>query len=158
MSFAGRWIAAAMTRDEYPDATIRSVLEEAATIALVGASANPERPSNGVLRFLLEAGYRVHPVNPGLAGKQIHGALVHARLADIPEPIDLVDIFRNSDAAGQVVDEALALTPLPKTIWMQLGVRNEAAAERARARGLTVIQNRCPKIEFARLSLRRRAR
>jgi uncharacterized protein len=156
MSFAASWIAGAMSKDAYPDALIRSILENTEAIALVGASANPSRPSYGVLDFLIRAGYRLFPVNPGLAGKELCGARVYGRLADIPEPIDLVDVFRNSEAAAQTVDEALALRPLPKTIWMQVGVRNDAAAARARASGLNVIQNRCPKIESARLSIVRR--
>ncbi len=92
------------------------------------------------------------PVNPGLAGQDIVGCKVFARLADIPEPVDMVEIFRNSEAAGPITDEALALDPLPKVIWMQLSVRNDAAAARAEARGVTVVMNRCPKIEYGRLS------
>ena len=133
------------------DATLRHVLNSVRTIALVGASAKPERPAHMVQRFLQEKGYRVFPVNPGLAGGELLGAPVFARLAEIPEPVDMVDIFRNSAAAGKVVDEALSLVPRPKVIWMQIGVINEEAAERARAAGLTVIMNRCPKIEYARL-------
>jgi uncharacterized protein len=155
MSFAAKWIAAAMTQESYPDSLIRSVLENARAIALVGASANRSRPSHDVLEFLIHCGYRLFPVNPGLAGKDLCGVRVYARLSDVPEPIDLVDVFRNSEAAARVVDEALMLSPLPQTIWMQLGVRNDAAAERARAHGVTVIQNRCPKIEIHRLSIRR---
>ena len=109
--------------------------------------------SNGVFAFLLRHGYRAVGVNPGLAGQTIHGAPVYARLADVPFAIDMVDIFRNSAAAGAVVDEALALSPLPKVIWMQLGVINEAAWEKARARGVDVVMDRCPKIEIARLGL-----
>ncbi len=133
------------------DAVLRDILTHTKTIALVGASSNPQRPSYEVMGYLLARGYRVHPVNPGLAGSTIHDQPVYASLADVPEPIDMVDIFRTSDAAGGVVDEALALPHLPKVIWMQLGVQNEAAAERARARGLHVVMNHCPKIEYARL-------
>ncbi len=138
--------------DHYPDALIGTVLHRTSTIALVGASANAARPSSLVLRYLVAHGFRVFPVNPGLAGGTIQGLTVQASLADVPEPIDMVDIFRNAEAAGSVVDEALALDAKPRTIWMQLGVRNDAAAARAEAQGLTVIMNRCPKIEFGRLS------
>jgi uncharacterized protein len=135
------------------DEKIREILQNVRTIALVGLSANPMRDSNGVFSFLLRHGYRAVGINPGLAGQTIHGAPVYARLADVPFAIDMVDIFRNSEAAGGVVDEALALSPLPKVIWMQLGVINEAAAEKARARGVEVVMNDCPKIEIARLGL-----
>jgi uncharacterized protein len=141
-----------MNHDHYPDEQIRSVLRAAKTIAMVGASDNPARPSFFVLKYLLERGYHMIPVNPGKAGGSILGQKVYARLQDVPEPIDMVDIFRASEAAGGVVDEALALSPLPKFIWMQLTVRNDAAAARAEAAGLTVIMNRCPKIEYGRLS------
>jgi predicted CoA-binding protein len=141
-----------MDHDSYPDALIRSILTSVKTIALVGASANPARPSWIVTKYLSERGYRMFPVNPGLAGQEIVGLKVYARLSDIPEPLDMVEIFRNSEAAGPITDEALALDPLPKVIWMQLSVRNDAAAARAEAKGVTVIMNRCPKIEFGRLS------
>ena len=141
-----------MDHDAYPDRLIGTILDSVKTIALVGASANEARPSYAVLRYLVVHGYRVFPVNPGLAGGTLQGLPVHARLADVPEPIDMVDIFRNSDAAGAVVDEALALLPLPRIIWMQLSVRNDAAAGRAEAAGLQVVMNRCPKIEYGRLS------
>jgi uncharacterized protein len=135
------------------DGQIRNILQNIRTIALVGLSANPARDSNGVFAFLLRHGYRVVGINPGLAGQMIHGAPVYARLADVPFAIDMIDVFRNSEAAAGVVDDALALTPLPKVIWMQLGVVNQAAAEKARARGVEVVMNRCPKIEIARLGL-----
>jgi predicted CoA-binding protein len=142
----------AMSHDSYPDDLIRSILRSVRTIALVGASANPARPSFIVLKYLSERGYRLFPVNPGLAGQQILGMPVYARLADIPEALDMVEIFRNSEAAGPITDEALALSPLPRVIWMQLTVRNDEAAARAEARGVTVVMNRCPKIEYGRLS------
>lgn len=141
-----------MNHESYPDDLIRRLLRDTKTIAVVGASSNPVRPAFFIFKYLQERGYRMIGVNPGLAGQTISGAPVYARLADIPEPIDMVDIFRNSEAAGGVVDEALALAALPKVIWMQLTVRNDAAAARAEAKGVTVIMNRCPKIEFGRLS------
>ena len=141
-----------MDHDAYDDAYIRGVLDDVRTIAMVGASAKEVRPSYFVLKYMIDKGYRLFPVNPGLAGSEILGQTVYGSLADVPEPIDMVDIFRNSEAAGAVVDEALALDPLPKVIWMQLSVRNDAAAVRAEAAGVRVVMNRCPKIEYGRLS------
>lgn len=137
----------------YPDAAIRDVLDSTRTIAMVGVSPNWVRPSNFAMKYLQRKGFRVLPVNPGSAGDRIHGMACHATLADIAEPFDMVDIFRSSEAAGGIVDEALALRDARgvRTIWMQLGVVNPAAAARAEAAGLTVIMDRCPKIEFARL-------
>ncbi len=140
-----------MDHDRYDDAHIRAILREVKTVAMVGASPNNVRPSFFVLKYLLSKGYDVIPVNPGQAGREIGGVPAVASLAAIDRPVDMVDIFRNSQAAGGVVDEALALDPLPKVIWMQLGVRNEEAAARAEQRGVTVVMNRCPKIEYARL-------
>lgn len=136
----------------YSDALIRQVLAGVRTIAMVGASDKPDRPAFFVFKYLQARGFRMVPINPGRAGGTICGETVHARLADVPFPIDMVDIFRNSEAAAGVVDEALALTPPPRIIWMQLTVRNDDAAARAEAAGLTVIMDRCPKIEYARLS------
>ena len=141
-----------MNHDFYDDEHIRTLLQGVKTIAMVGASNNPARPSFLVLKYLMSRGYDMMAVNPGLAGGNILGAPVYARLRDVPKPIDMVDIFRNSEAAGAIVDEALALTPLPGVIWMQLTVRNDVAALRAEARGVQVVMNRCPKIEFGRLS------
>ena len=138
--------------DSYPDALIRRILRETRSIALVGASANPARPSFIVFKYLSERGYAVTPVNPGLAGQTLLGRKVIASLAELDGPIDMVEIFRNSQAADGLVDEALALPQPPRVIWMQLGVRNDAAAARAEAAGVTVIMNRCPKIEYGRLS------
>lgn len=141
-----------MTHDSYPDETIRAILKRVKTIALVGASANPARPSYIVLKYLKERGYRMIPVNPGLAGQTILGEPVVASLSDIREPVDMVEIFRNSQAAGGITDEALAMNPRPGVIWMQLSVRNDEAAARAEAAGIEVVMNRCPKIEYGRLS------
>ena len=141
-----------MEHDSYPDAYVREIMKSVKTIALVGASNNPARPSWIVTKYLIERGYDVIPVNPGLAGQEILGRPVYGRLADIPRPVDMVEIFRNSQAAGPITDEALALRPPPKVIWMQLSVRNDGAAQKAEAAGIRVVMNRCPKIEFGRLS------
>jgi predicted CoA-binding protein len=141
-----------MNHDSYPNDYIRSILKSVKTIALVGASQNPARPSWIVMKYLQERGYEVIPINPGLAGGKLLGQPVYRRLSDIPHPVDMVEIFRNSEAAGPITDEALSLDPPPKVIWMQLSVRNDEAAARAEARGLSVVMNRCPKIEFGRLS------
>jgi uncharacterized protein len=139
--------------DGLSDETIRAILTSVRTIAVVGASPNPARPSNEVLGFIVALGFETYPVNPNHAGGLIRGRKTYARLADVPAPIDMVDIFRNSFNAGGAVDDALALDPLPRVIWMQLGVVNEEAAERARVRGVTVVMDRCPAIEIRRLSI-----
>ena len=139
-----------MTAD---DALIRQVLSSVRTVAVVGFSANPARPSHGVARFLASRGYRVIPVNPGLAGQVFLGRTVAAKLADIGEPVDMVDVFRRSEEVAGVVEQALALQPLPYAIWTQLGVRDDAAAERARAAGIRVVQDRCPAIDIPRLGI-----
>jgi predicted CoA-binding protein len=143
---------ASMNHDAYDDAYISGILNSIKTIAIVGASANDVRPSFFVLKYLLNKGFDVYPVNPGQAGKEILGTKFYARLADIPVPIDMVDIFRASEAVPGVVDEVLKLNPLPKVIWMQLTVRHDEAAARAEAAGIKVVMNRCPKIEYGRLS------
>ena len=141
-----------MNHDRYDDAYVAQILNEVKAVAMVGASANINRPSYFVLKYLLGKGYDVIPVNPGLAGQEVLGQKAAGSLADIDRPVDMVDIFRNSDMAGAVVDEALLLDPLPKVIWMQLTVRNDEAAARAEAKGIQVVMNRCPKIEYGRLS------
>ncbi len=135
----------------YSDELIARVLRETRVIALVGASKNPMRPSHSVMRYLQGRGYRVIPVNPGLAGQILLGEKVCASLSEIAEPIDMVDVFRRSEAVPPVVDEAIAKGA--KTVWMQLGVRHDAAAARAETAGLTVIMERCPAIEIPRLGL-----
>ena len=144
--------APAMNHDSYPDSYIRGILNSVKSIAMVGASERENRPSYFAFKYLLERGYTMIPVNPGQAGETILGRRVYARLADVPEPIDMVDIFRNSRYAPAIVAEALALKPRPQVIWMQLGVRSDEAAALAEANGLKVVMNRCPKIEYGRLS------
>lgn len=134
-----------------PEEAIRRVLESARTIAVVGASPRPERDSHEVMAFLQEQGYRCYPVNPASAAPEILGVAVCATLAEVPEPIDVVDVFRRSEHAGAVVDEAIAVGA--KAVWMQLGVVDELAAKRAREAGLDVVMDRCPKIEIPRLGI-----
>ncbi len=143
-----------MTTD---DTVIHRVLEAARTIAVVGASQNPERASNYVMKFLQDQGYRTIPINPGLAGQTLWGETVYASLAEAPGPFEMVDVFRPSAAAGAVVDEAIGLKDAKgiRSVWLQIGVIDEAAAERVRAAGLDIVMNRCPKVEFPRLIGRR---
>ncbi|MBO6636448.1 MAG: CoA-binding protein [Roseitalea sp.] len=142
-----------MNHSTCSDDLIRHVLTSITSIAVVGASPNPARPSHGVTGFLVRKGFTVFAVNPGHAGKTIAGAPVVATLADLPQPVDMIDVFRRSEHLGAVIDAALALDPLPEVIWSQLGVRDDVAAARAEAAGLTVIQDRCPAIEMPRLGL-----
>jgi predicted CoA-binding protein len=141
-----------MDHENYPDSYIRGILNTVKTIAMVGISPKDNRPSYFAFKYLVERGYRMIPVNPGHAGREILGQKVYARLAEIPEPVDMVDIFRAAPYALGIVEETLALKPRPQVIWMQLGVRNEEAARLAEVNGLKVVMNRCPKIEYGRLS------
>ncbi|WP_374786244.1 CoA-binding protein [Paenochrobactrum gallinarii] len=133
------------------DAELREILSTVKTIALLGASPNEDRPSYHVMEFLLQKGYRVLPVNPGQAGKEILGASVYASLSDIPEPVDMVEVFRASNAVAGIVDEILSLKAQPKVLWTQLGVIDVDAGKRAHDAGLKVVMNRCPAIEYPRL-------
>ena len=141
-----------MNHDSYPDSYIRGILNTVKTIAMVGISPKDNRPSYFAFKYLLERGYRMIPVNPGQAGKEILGQKVFAKLADIPEPVDMVDIFRASQFALPVVQETIALKPRPQVIWMQLTVRDDEAAALAEQAGMKVVMDRCPKIEYGRLS------
>jgi len=142
-----------MNHDSYANAYILGILHRVKTFAMVGASAKWNRPSSFAMKYLQGKGYRVIPINPGLAGKELLGERVYAKISDVPDRFEMVDIFRNSEAAGPIVDEAIRIKEAKgiEVIWMQLGVRNDAAAARAEAAGLKVVMNRCPKIEFGRL-------
>ncbi|MBV9967007.1 MAG: CoA-binding protein [Alphaproteobacteria bacterium] len=140
-----------MDHDSYPDAYLRDILTSVKTVAVVGASPQPHRPSHRVMRYLQQHGYRAIPVNPFAVGDTINGERVYASLAEVPETIDMVDVFRRSDAAGDAVEDAIAADA--KVVWMQLGVRDDKAAARAEAKGLRVVMNRCPAIEIPRLGL-----
>jgi predicted CoA-binding protein len=139
-----------MNHDSYDEAYLREILRQTKTIAMVGASPNWNRPSYFVMKYLQAQGYRVIPINPVAVDQEILGEPVLAELDDLKEPVDMVDVFRNSEAAGSITDQAIALGA--KVVWMQIGVRNDEAAGRAEAAGLRVVMNRCPKIEHARLS------
>ncbi len=139
-----------MSNTAYSDDYIRAILSDYKVFAMVGASPNQVRPSYFAMKYLLAKGYKVIPVNPGHAGKEILGQTVYANLRDIPDPVDIVDVFRNSEAALGIAKEAIAIRA--KVLWMQLGVRNDEAARLAEEAGLRVVMNRCPKIEYGRLS------
>jgi len=141
-----------MNHDDYSDDYIRGILNSVKSIALVGASPNEVRPSYFVFKYLAQRGYDVIPVNPGQVGKELLGKPFVASLLAIDRPVDMIDIFRNSSHIMPVVEEALKMTPLPKVIWMQLGARDDVAAAKAEAAGIKIVMNRCPKIEYARLS------
>jgi len=141
-----------MNHDTYPDSYIRGILNTVKTIAMVGFSPKENRPSYFVFKYLIERGYRVIPVNPGQAGKEALGQKIYASLGEIPEPIDMIDVFRGSEHVMPIVHEALAIKPRPQVIWMQLTVRNDEAAKLAEDNGIKVVMNRCPKIEYGRLS------
>ena len=141
-----------MNHDNYSDSYIRAILSTVKTIAMVGISPKDNRPSYFVFKYLMERGYRMIPINPGQAGKDILGQKVFARLGDIHEPVDMVDIFRASQHVLPIVRDAVKLEPKPQVIWMQLMVRNDQAAKLAENAGLKVVMNRCPKIEYGRLS------
>jgi hypothetical protein len=143
-----------MNHDSYPEEYIRGLLEEAKVIAMVGSSANSVRPSYFVMKYMLSKGYSVIPVNPGLAGQSILGVEAKASLADLEPPVDMIDVFRNSEAALEITREAIRAKDRLglKIVWMQLSVRNDEAAKEAEAAGLRVVMNRCPKIEYGRLS------
>lgn len=139
-----------MNHDTYTDSYLRSILRSVRTVAMVGASPNWNRPSYFVMKYLQSKGFRVIPVNPVATGEEILGERTYGELGQVPDPVDMVDVFRNSAAAGPITDEAIERGA--RCVWMQIGVRNDAAAGRAEARGLQVVMNRCPKIEYARLS------
>jgi uncharacterized protein len=141
-----------MNHDAYDDSYIIGILNDVKSVAIVGASANDVRPSFFVAKYLIDKGYRVFPINPGQAGKEIAGAMTYASLAELPEPVDMVDIFRASSAVPGVTDQILVMDPLPKVVWMQLTVRDDASAARLEEKGIKVVMNRCPKIEYGRLS------
>jgi uncharacterized protein len=141
-----------MNHDRYDDGYIRGILNTVKTIAMVGVSANTSRPSYFAFKYLLERSYRVIPVNPGLAGQDLLGQRVYASLAEIAEPVDMVDVFRASQYVPDIVEQVLQMQPRPGVLWMQLGIRNDEAARRAEANGIKVVMDRCPKIEYGRLS------
>ncbi len=141
-----------MDHDNYPDAYISGILNSVKSIAIVGASANQARPSYLVTKYLTDKGYKVFPINPGRAGEEIAGNRIFASLADIPEPVDMVDIFRTSAAVPAVAEHIIALNPLPKVVWMQLTVRHDETAAMLEEKGIKVVMNRCPKIEYGRMS------
>lgn len=141
-----------MNHDNYSDAYIREILNTVKTVAMIGASPQNVRPSYFVFKYLSERGYDMIPINPGQVGKSLLGKPFVKSLEDIDRPIDMIDMFRGAEHAIPIVDAALALQTLPKVIWMQLGVRNDEAAAKAEAAGIKVVMNRCPKIEYGRLS------
>jgi predicted CoA-binding protein len=140
-----------MDHDHYPDSYLHEILTRTRAIAIIGASDDPARPSYEVLQYLLERGYRIKLVNPKLAGQTILGAPVYGTLAEVPGPIDMIDVFRNNAAIPEIIEDVLTLPYHPAAIWMQIGVRVDEAARKAEAAGIEVVMDRCPKIEIARL-------
>lgn len=143
--------AAAIDHNQYSDALLREVLLSVKSVAIIGASAKSVRPSNFVARYLRDKGYGIFPINIGHAGKEIAGAMTYASLADLPEPVDMVDCFRRTEALPGIVMDIMQMPTLPKVAWFQLGIRDDDIAKALEMAGMTVIQNRCPKIEYARL-------
>jgi uncharacterized protein len=141
-----------MNHDRYDDGYIRGILNTVKTIAMVGVSANTSRPSYFAFKYLLDRGYRMIPVNPGLAGQDLLGQRCYGSVLDIPEPVDMVDVFRASRYVPDIVAQAVRMQPRPRVLWMQLGIRNDEAAALAEANGIKVVMDRCPKIEYGRLS------
>ena len=141
-----------MNHDKYDDGYIRSILNTVKNVAVVGASPDENRPSMFVVKYLSERGYRVFPINPGRGGQDIGGQVAYSKLADVPEKIDMVDVFRNSENVPPILEEALALPQRPAVFWLQQGVRNDAVAAKAEAAGMKVVMDRCPKIEYGRIS------
>jgi len=141
-----------VNHDRYDDGYIRGILDSVKNVAIVGASPAEHRPSHFVVKYLAGRGYHVFPINPVQGGKEIAGIPAYARLADVPEPLDMVDVFRSPEFVPGVLDEVLALLHRPRVFWMQLGVRHDESAARAEAAGMQVVMNRCPKIEYGRLS------
>ncbi len=137
--------------DAYTDKYLRDILEQTKSVAIIGASANKVRPSFFVAQYLVSKDYDVFPINPGQAGKEIAGAMTYASLADLPQNVDMVDIFRKPEALPGIVDEIFAMPELPKVVWMQLAIRDDAIAVKLEDAGIKVVMNRCPKIEYARL-------
>jgi len=140
-----------MDHDTYTDGYIRGILQSVKSIAVVGASAKETRPSFFVTKYLIAKGYKVYPINPGWSGKEIAGAMTYAGLADLPGPVDMVDIFRKTEALPQVVSQIMAMSQLPKVAWMQLTIRDDRVAQALEMADIKVVQDRCPKIEYARL-------
>ncbi|MEM8749756.1 MAG: CoA-binding protein [Pseudomonadota bacterium] len=137
--------------DHYSDAHLRGILKSVRSIAMIGASANTVRPSYFVAKYMTAKGYELFPINPGQAGNLIAGAMTYASLTDLPGPVDMIDIFRRSEALPGIVSEIMRMPELPKVVWLQLGIRDDAIASALEMAGITVIQDRCPKIEYARL-------
>lgn len=144
--------------DKHSDSEIRDILERVRRVAVVGASSSEDKPANYVPAFLQQHGYEVVPINPGQAGKEILGETAYASIADVPGKIDMIEVFRRPEHVEGVVDEILALPEKPDVLWLQIGVHNEAAAKKAEAAGITVVSERCPKLEIPRLSPKTPAR